>query len=98
MTNPYLSFEGFGYREIGMAGELLTAYSDNPIIEMPISLGFIPNSGNVYITNYNDGECAMMNGKKIELFVFCNDCGDEGFESEMEMRNGSCEKCFSTIG
>jgi len=68
-----------------MAAKLLDAFSDRPTdsgLEEPVTLGFNPSSGNVYLCD-QDGNCAMMNGKKLELWYSCPECGHEGFKEDM---------------
>jgi len=73
----------FGYRELGIAGELLTAYSDNPILGGSIRLKFNARSGNVFLVD-EDYRVAMLNDNKLEEFYSCPSCGREGFAEEFD--------------
>lgn len=76
----------FGYRELGMAGDLLKAYASNGLegfYHDGVQVMMNKNSGNVFLTN-SDYQVAMMNGDKLELFYSCPQCGHEGFLEDME--------------
>ena len=65
MNNLTLNFETFGCRELYIAGELLQAYANNPVIEKDgLMVGFNQNSGDVFLYN-ETGEFAMLDGDKI---------------------------------
>ena len=74
MTTTDLS--QFGNRELGMAGELLTAYSENNLTQLArdyfddseITVMMNKNSGNVFLTN-SDYQVLMMNGDDLDLFI-----------------------------
>lgn len=74
----------FGYRELKMAAALLNAYC----AEKPDYLGdgvtvmMNMHSGSVFLTD-EDFAVAMMNGDKLEPFISCPECGEEGFAEEM---------------
>jgi hypothetical protein len=74
----------FGFRELRMAAELLTAYCDN----LPSCLGdgvhltMNTHSGCVFLTD-EDFYVAMMNGDAPEQFHSCPECGAEGFAEDM---------------
>lgn len=77
----------FGFREIKMAGELLTAYSENPNVcpyfsSEGVQLMMNQNSGNVFLT---DEECnvLMMNGNDLEGFYVSPYSGHEGFFDDL---------------
>ncbi len=68
-----------------MAAKLLDAYSDRPTesgIEGDLKLGFNMDSGNVFLYD-DEGNCAMMNGDKLEPWYSCPYCGHEGFKEDM---------------
>lgn len=86
----------FGAREMGMAGELLTAYADKPRdfeLGEGIQLMMNINSGNVFLTD-EDFNVVMMNDKGIlENFITCQNCGHEDFASEMKIDESNCQEC-----
>ena len=94
----------FGYREIGIAGELLIAYSDqkwadkgNDHLEEGLKLEFNPYSGEVFLID-EDYNVAMLNDDGyLENFLHCNWCAKEGLRSEMNLDNdGNCEGCHKS--
>lgn len=43
------NFDNFGYRELNIAGRLLQAYADNPVIDKDgLNVGFNSNNGYVF--------------------------------------------------
>ena len=76
----------FGNRELAMAGELLTAYSENSdFVHFScdgVQLMMNTNSGNVFLTdgNYN---VLMMNDDKLEEFYSSPSEGKEGFFDDL---------------
>lgn len=76
----------FGNRELGMAGELLTAYADNGAPEnfydMGVTVMMNTCSGNVVLTN-DDFQVLMMNGNSLEMFYTTPYEGHEGFADEL---------------
>ena len=98
MTDNTRDLSSFGFREHGLAGELLTALADNKWEENSelgdeIALEFNPNSGNVFLVD-SDYNVAMINDGKLENFVSCSYCGLEGFKSELTLDSeGNCPDC-----
>ncbi len=102
MTENTRDLSKFGFREIGMAGELLSKYadgrrswaSDQDELADGIAMEFNPNSGNVFLV---DGDChvAMVNdNENLENWVYCSNCGAEGFRSELPLDvDGNCAEC-----
>lgn len=91
VTYKEVSLEGFEAREIGMAGDLLTAYADKVIPHdfiQPdnIKIGFNMNSGFVFLTN-DENQVLMLRNGKLEMFYTCTECGQEGFEDDMVEHN-----------
>ena len=88
MTTTDLS--EFGNRELGMAGELLTAYAENNLTQLAINyfnkdeVTVMMNkySGNVFLTN-SDFQVLMMNGDDLDLFIVTPYDGREGFMEEL---------------
>ena len=77
----------FGYRELALAGKLLSALKTGndktEYLTEGIKVEFNPNSGNVFLVD-DDCNVAMMNGDKLEDFFSCPQCEHEGFKEEME--------------
>ena len=74
----------FGFRELRLAAELLTAYCENPpaCLGDGICLMMNTTSGYVFLTD-EDFNVAMMNGDKLEQFHSYPECGAEGFADEL---------------
>jgi hypothetical protein len=102
MTENTRDLSKFGFREIGMAGELLTKYADgrgswvSELDELADGIGmeFNPNSGNVFLVD-EDGRVAMVNDNgKLENWFYCFNCGAEGFRRELPLDvDGNCAEC-----
>lgn len=77
----------FGHRELKIAADLLKAYKE-PYLDKTDYLGegikveFNPNSDNVFLID-EDFNVAMMNGKYLEDWFYCPNCGHEGFKEDM---------------
>jgi hypothetical protein len=88
----------FGFRELKMAAELLTAYTrgggkpDN--LGDGVTVAMNTSSGYVFLTD-EDYNVAMMNGDKLEPWLNCSNCGEEGFAEDVgELDNqGRCKEC-----
>lgn len=88
-----------------MAGDLLTAYADNPhVFDGQLEdVGFNENSGNVYLVS-EDYDVAMMNGDTLEQFYSCPECGAEGFKDEIhegdtpDTLNSECVRYMKGVG
>lgn len=92
----------FGYRELGMAAELLEAFSNGNKPEDfendGVTLNMNTNSGYVFLSN-SEYQVAMMNGDKLESFYSCPECGHEGFADEMAHEGGpDCRAYLRQIG
>ncbi len=76
--------QDFGFRELKMAAELLTAYCENPpeFLSSGVHLMMNTHSGYVFLTD-EDFSVAMMSGSKLEQFLSCPECGAEGFAEEL---------------
>ena len=77
----------FGYRELALAGELLTAYADTPKVcpyftGNGVQLMMNTHSGNVFLTD-EDCNVLMMNGNKLEGFYSTPYEGHEGFLKDL---------------
>jgi len=92
----YAIFADFGYRELDLAGELLTKYANGNISRMArdyfggpygIQVGFNNMSGNVFLVD-EDFNVLMSDGRQLDLFITTPYSGEEGFYDElMEMYN-----------
>ena len=77
----------FGYRELALAGQILTAYADRKEI-CPyftgdgVQLMMNKNSGNVFLTD-EDCNVLMMNGDNLEGFYSTPYEGHEGFLDDL---------------
>lgn len=94
----------FGYRELRMVAELLTAYCDDPnILGDNVTVEFNPNSGCVFLVD-EDYNTAMMNGDQLEEWFTCPYCGYEGFLDDMSDHakdtglNPECIEYLTDIG
>lgn len=92
----------FGYREITMAKDLLTAWVDHGLPkdfeDDGVTVMMNTHSGNVFLTN-SEYQVAMMNGDKLESFYNCPECGHEGFQEDMEHEgNKNCQEYLEQIG
>ena len=74
----------FGFRELKMAAELLTAYCEMPpeFLEDGVHLMMNRHSGNVFLTD-EEFNVAMMNEGKLDAFLFTPYHGHEGFIDEL---------------
>jgi hypothetical protein len=74
----------FGSREMGMAADLLNAYrKQHPEwLGNGVKVAMNRNSGCVFLTD-EDYNSAMMNGEKLELWLFTPYEGHEGFLSDL---------------
>lgn len=74
----------FGYRELKQAAELLTAYCENPPDWLGDNLHLMMNrhSGFVFLTD-EDSNVAMINGGRLDAWLFTPHHGHEGFIDEL---------------
>jgi len=104
MGNKDFSLAAMGSRERFMAGELLLAWSNNAWasgadhLKDDVKLEFNPSNGNVYLVD-KDYNVVMLNGNdKLENWLYCSDCGAEGFRSEVRFaENSLCSHCAAKI-
>ena len=91
MSENTNNLEEFGYREMGMAGELLTALGDNgcSFLFDKIKLEFNPNSGMVFLVDEDRNVGVMEDGKLVQFFS-CGECGNEGTQKDL----GNCKGCL----
>ena len=90
----------FGYREYGLAGELLTLISNGPDsfqnqgdfcnfhTGQQLQLEMNDSSGNVFLVDSNSTVWMVNDRGKVERFISCPNCGNEGFETD--------STCFKT--
>jgi len=91
----------FGYRELKLAGELLSALKTEKdktkFLGDGVAVEFNPKSGHVFLID-EDLNVAMMNGDNLEDFFSCPECGHEGFLDEMKHNgNKECKEYFKQI-
>jgi hypothetical protein len=80
----------FGIRELKIARDLLSAYLENPdILGNGVAIEFNPNSGCVFLVD-EDYDVAMMNGEKLENWLDCPNCGNEGFYNDIKDNSNPC--------
>jgi hypothetical protein len=89
----------FGNRELLMASELLQLLANGKFAKenqdsfgSGVKLEFNPNSGHVFLYD-EDMVTVMKNGGELEQWIYCSDCGNEGFISEIGGKNGYCKDC-----
>ncbi len=51
------------------------------------------HSYNIFFTN-DEFECAMLNGKKLEMWHHCGNCGHEGFHEDCQLSDEGCNQCI----
>ena len=98
--NPTNDLSRFGYRELKMAGELLTALSEQgaDYLTDHVNIFMNTNSGNVFLSD-EDFNVAMMNEDKLEQWFSCPECGYEGFKEDMKHEgNKECKEYLKLIG
>tara|TARA_Y100000310_G_scaffold264235_1_gene274829 strand:- start:292 stop:600 length:309 start_codon:yes stop_codon:yes gene_type:complete len=91
-----VSFEGFGWREIGMANDLLTAMFANKQTQFfddffnadpsELKIGFNSSSGNVWLQD-EDYNVAMLNNDELDIFFTDFETGEEGFFDELSVES-----------
>jgi len=95
----------FGAREFDILIDLIKAFRNGDwegenIFGSGVTYQFNPNSGNVFLTD-DDYNVAMFNGDdKLEVYLYCGDCGKEGFPSEEPTlkkfyEEGACSECIA---
>lgn len=92
------NFDDFGYRELKMAAELLTAYkTDRDKTELfgdQVRIEFNRSSGHVFLIDENY-QVAMMNNDVLEDWLHCEGCDREGFRSEIGFADDrTCAECY----
>jgi hypothetical protein len=94
MSDNTRDLVSFGYRELSLAGELLSALKKDKdktrFLSNGVAIEFNPNSGNVFLVD-EDCNVAMMNGENLEDFFSCPICGHEGFLEDM--KHGTDKEC-----
>ena len=85
MKNRKMELAGFGYREMALAREILTAIANGlPEEFLPdgLAIELNPLSGEVFLVNDYD-QIAMMNGDSLEMYYILPHSGEEGFRDEL---------------
>lgn len=92
----------FGFRELHLAGELLSAFKTDKdktkfLTNDGVSIEFNPNSGNVFLV---DADCnvALMNEGNLEDWFTCPQCGHEGFLADITHKDSKeCKRWVKEI-
>ena len=87
----------FGSREREMLIDLLIAWREQGLPEDFYTDEVVPmmnrNSGSVFLTN-SEYQVAMLNGKDLESWYYCPNCGHEGFKEDCQVNeNNECNEC-----
>lgn len=79
----------FGFTELRLAGRLLTKYANNnpDWLGEGVFIEFNPMSGKVFLVD-KDNRVGMLDGTKLKQWLWCSECGKEGFADEFN--NGMC--------
>lgn len=100
----FSSLSTFGSRERFIAGELLIAWSNeewtspSDHLEDNVTLEFNPSSGYVFLVDEDYNVVMLNNDNKLENWLTCRDCDEEGFRSEVEFTDeGLCSDCNERI-
>ena len=88
-------FAKFGNRERAMAEDLLKAWREQGLPDNfsddEVTIMMNTSSGNVFLTN-SEYQAAMMNGDSLEMWLYCVECGNEGFGDDDIWENNTCCK------
>jgi len=91
-------FSNFGYREIDLAQRLLYAYAHRRMTDRAVDwfgdgvqIMFNTHSGFVFLSD-EDYNTLMFNNGLLDLFLYCPNCGNEGFAEEI-YENPQCDEC-----
>ena len=86
----------FGFRELEMVEELLKAYriQGADFLGDKVKPFMNRHSGYVFLCD-EDYNTAMMNGDKLEQWLNCGQCGNEGFPEDVKIDydNDRCNNC-----
>jgi hypothetical protein len=86
MTTTTTNLSNFGFREIKMARDLLSAWVDQGLpddfVDEEVAIMMNQNSGNVFLTNA-EYQVAMLRAEHIESFYTSPYEGREGFFDEL---------------
>lgn len=86
----------FGSSERKMLVELLIAWTEQGLPEAFYDNEVIPmmntTSGLVFLTN-SEYQVCMLNDDKLEMFYYCHNCGNEGFEEDCKLTDDGCNNC-----
>ena len=88
----------FGWRELAIAGKLLTIFTrdatDNSSLEDGVAVEFNPNSGKVVLVD-DIFNVAMVFGDNLEDFISCHECGYEEIKPNfLENSQDDCCKSY----
>lgn len=83
--------QGMGFRELKIAARILMEVAKHGFPDdfdgthSPVYIGFNPKSGCVYLAN-EDGDSAMMNGDRLEVWYYLGYSGTEGFFEDLRIK------------
>ena len=87
MKNRKMELDGYGYREMAIASEILKEIISNGLPvgfdSDGLAIEFNPFSGEVFLTN-DYYQIAAMNGDSLEMYYILPHSGEEGFRDELE--------------
>jgi hypothetical protein len=90
----------FGYRELKIAGQLLSTLKTDKdktrFIDEGLTVFFNKKSGYVFLSDENFN-VAMMNGDILEDFINCPDCGNAALASEFSTESDCCKEFLEAI-
>lgn len=92
-------FSGFGPRELRMAARLLdllashklTNFAEKNFYNDGITVNLNDNSGYVFLSN-SDYQALVEENGKLEMFLCCPNCGNEGTPEEFKLCDDECCK------
>ena len=85
MTDVTTNLAEFGYREIAMARDLLTAYlekNETDLLGDGVQIYFNKNSGNVFLSDEDNNTAMEANGRLLDWIVTPYE-GHEGFYADL---------------
>ena len=84
-----------GFREIDQLGDLLKAYAEHgtDFLGNEVKWEYNPMSDNLFLTDEDYNVGMLTDEGKIEQWIYCGNCGNEGFASEFMEENPECVYC-----
>ena len=87
----------FGWRELGMARDLLDALMDNTpdFLGDGIAIEFNPSSGEVFLVDADYNVAMEVDGELIQ-WCSCSNCGKEGLAVDGDFNHATslCNECY----